>query len=161
MAPMTEAYFFAEPGAFARATRPGPDHPNRFDVEAIDVEAFTVDDEAFLTPPDLPRKDDHRWRRANRRRHPKHYLEYLTDPRLDNHPRYDETTLGSEALGELAWGSMLKRRAAAVRYARSLIADLAEMLACEPVGCSLGDLENRACHPLTWPPPRAPVLRNL
>src|SRR4029079_18822145 len=43
MSPMTEAYFFADAAAFARATAPAPCRPNRFDSNT-DVEAFTVDD---------------------------------------------------------------------------------------------------------------------
>ena len=160
MAPMTEAYFFAEPQAFARATAPGPDHATLFDADRADAESFLVDDPAYLIPSDLPKKD-HRWRRANRRVHPKHYLEYLTDPRLDNNPRYDELTLGCEALKQLAWGPMLTSSPTALRFARSLFTDLAEMLGESPEGCSLADIDAGTCHPLTWPPPRNRVLRNL
>lgn len=160
MAPMTEAYFFAEPAAFARATAPGPDRPSKFDPTRTDSESFQADDPDYLTPSDLPKKD-HAWRRANRRVHPKHYLEYLTDPQLDNNPRYDETTLGRDALVELRWASMLTAFPTALRFARSLFADLADMLGEAPAGCSLEELDAGDCHPLTWPPPRAPVLRNL
>lgn len=160
MAPMTEAYFFSEPAAFIRATAPGPDHLNNFDPTRADAESFIVEDPAYLTPNDLPKKD-HRWRRANRRVHPKHYLEYLTDPQLDNNPRYDELTLGCDALKQLAWGPMLTSSPTALRFARSLFTDLAEMLGEPPVDCTLEDIDAGTCHPLTWPPPRDRVLRNL
>jgi hypothetical protein len=160
MAPMTEAYFFAEPAAFARATAPGPDHLSKFDPDRTDPELFAIEDADYLTPSDLPKKD-HLWRRANRRSHPKHYLEYLTDARLDNNPRYDETTLGRDALADLKWASMLTAYPAALKFARSLFADLTEMLGEAPTGCSLADIDAGECHPLTWPPPRDPVLRNL
>ncbi|MCA9707020.1 MAG: hypothetical protein KDK70_14295, partial [Myxococcales bacterium] len=77
MAPMTEAYFFADPAALARATAPGPAHPSRFDP-ATDVETFTVDDPDYLDPPAEPGS---RWcKPSGRQGHPKRYLIYLTEP---------------------------------------------------------------------------------
>lgn len=164
MSPMTEAHFFADPAALARATDPGPDHPCRFDPTACDIEAFVVDDERYLADPIAP---DPRpaWRKDGRRRHPKHYLEFLTDPQLDGRFRYHETSLGGQALAELDWPRILSRTDArdppAARFARSLFTDLSEALAASPRGCTDADLEPRDCHPLTWPPPRDHVLRNL
>lgn len=161
MAPMTEAYFFADPGAFARATAPAPDHPLRFDSRHCDVEAFSVDDAAYLAP---AANSDIVWRKDNRRRHPKHYLEYLTDPALDGRCRYDEVTTGADALASLAWPQLVSRSdlpPAHLQFARSMLADLHDMLGDGSADAPLAQLEPRHCHPLTWPPGRAPVLRNL
>lgn len=155
MAPMTEAYFFADRETFVRATGGAAARPSLWD-DAQDAEAFLVEDEAYSAAPQMAC----RWAKPGRERHPKHYLEFLTDPRCDDQVGYRETTLGSAALAALSWGAMLQR-SAALRFARSLIADLAEMLDAEPVGCSLATLDNAACNPLTWPPPRDQVVRNL
>lgn len=113
-----------------------------------------VEDPAYLDPPDVPQKA-HRWRRANRRMHPKHYFEYLTDPRLDNNPRYDELTLGCAALDRLEWTTMLTAHPEALQFARSLFIDLADMLGEPPRGCSLTDLDARRARPTR--PRRAPA----
>lgn len=77
MAPMTEAYFFADAAAFARAAAPAPGRPNRFDTDT-DVETFAVDDPDYLDPPPDPAS---RWCTATGRQgHPKRYLMYLTEP---------------------------------------------------------------------------------
>jgi hypothetical protein len=161
MAPMTEAYFFADASAFARATAPGPDHPVVFDAGACDVEAFSVDDPPYLAPAN---DTDIAWHKDNRRRHPKHYLEYLTDPALDGRSRYDEVTTGAAALASLAWERLVSttdRPPAHLRFARSMLVDLHDMLGDAPSGDPLAQLDPRHCHPLTWPPGRSPVLRNL
>ena len=150
MAPMTEAYFFADPSALARAIAPLPARPSRFDPET-DVEAFTVDDPDYLGPPTDPTS---RWRTATGRQgHPKRYLAYLTDVGPDG--GYRESRQGVDALGGLDWPRVL-RRPVHTRFARSLLADLADML-----GAPSGRLAAEPTHPLTWPPPRDPVLRNL
>ncbi|HSO00140.1 MAG TPA: hypothetical protein VLS89_17730, partial [Candidatus Nanopelagicales bacterium] len=51
LAPMVEAYFYAEPAALTRA---GARRPSLVDAAASDVERFVVDDAAFLGPPDRP-----------------------------------------------------------------------------------------------------------
>lgn len=158
MAPMTEAYFFADPGAFGRATAGGPCHPNRFE-RARDVEDFEVADESYLaegTPVD--------WRTSGRERHPKQYVRYLTDPALDGKYRYSERENGADALRALDWAHVLRRAGRehpCTRFARSLLADLRELLDELPEGLSDSDLERDDCQPLTWPPPQRPVLRNL
>lgn len=157
MAPMTEAYFFADPAALATATAPALDHPNNFAPSSCDIEAFAVDDPAYLTPLSVPPL---RWQTENRRQHPKHYLEYLTDAKLDGGFRYQETSLGARALADLDWAAVLARGSAA-RFARSLLADLADMLGSDPLGCSHERLALAGCHPLTWPPPRERILRNI
>lgn len=161
MAPMTEAYFFADAQAFARATHPGPDHASGFDPIVCDVEAFSVDDPAYLDPPD---HRDIGWRKENRRRHPKHYLEYLTDPAHDGKVRYDETRMGVQALASLAWPDVLcpeRHPSPHRRFARSLFADLCDMLGTAQTATGLSALDRRHCEPRTWPPPPQRVLRNL
>jgi hypothetical protein len=54
MAPMTEALFFADAAALARATAPAPDRSNRFDPTTCDVESFDVRDPDYLETPADP-----------------------------------------------------------------------------------------------------------
>ncbi len=166
MAPMTEAYFFADPAALARATGPGPDHPCRFDPSARDIEDFHVVDEPYLAAPVVAKaeRERHDWRSEDRVRHPKRYVEYLTDAKLDGKARYAETTHGRDALAELDWPRVVRRDDRApvfARFARSLLADLVDMLGASPSCPELDALDVEQCHPLTWPPPRENLLRNL
>jgi hypothetical protein len=166
MAPMTEAYFFADPAALVRATAPAPDHPCRFDPIACDVEAFHVEDPLYLDAPAVPKseRNRHDWRVDDRQRHPKRYIEYLTDPKLDGKARYTETTPGRDALAALDWPAVVRRDARsppAARFARSLLADLVNMLGTSPSCPELDALEVADCHALTWPPPPKNLLRNL
>lgn len=154
MAPMTEAYFFADPAALDRSTAPALDRANLFDLETRDVESFEVTDPDYL---DAPVVRDCRWRKPGPRRgHPKRYLCYLTDPpqRGGSGSRYRESDHGVRALSELEWPTVT-RDAQRTRFARSLLADLVDMLEA-PAGAFDGDT-----HPLTWPPPPDRVLRNL
>ena len=165
MTPMTEAYFFADPDALARATGPGLDHPNLFDPSSCDIEGFHVEDTVYLDTPTVPKahRERHDWRVENRQGHPKSYLAYLTDPQLDGKARYTETKHGAEALASLEWPNIVLggRRPAVARFARSLIADLVDMLGTPERWPDLGALELDECHPLTWPPARDTLLRNL
>lgn len=166
MAPMTEAYFFADPEAFARATHPGAHHPCCFDADARDVEDFHVEDPRFTEPPVSPRRERFDWRTANRELHPKHYLEYLTDEALVGRGRYDELHHGAPALSALDWPRVARHGpahpTARARFARSLLADLADMLATSPMGIPTTDLEPSLCHHLTRPVPgERRLLRNL
>lgn len=155
MAPMTEALFFADEAAFDRSTAPGPDRSNRFDAGECDVEAFSVADPEYLDPP-IDRGC--RWRKyAERQGHPKAYLSYLTDPGTGG--RYRETTHGASALAALDW-SAVTRRPKWTRFARSLLRDLGDMLG--PLATDFAEtIDTGDPHPLTWPPPRYRVLRNL
>ncbi|HEY8378014.1 MAG TPA: hypothetical protein VIK91_16065 [Nannocystis sp.] len=160
MAPMTEAYFFADAQALARATHPGPDHPVQFDAATRDIEAFEVDDSNYL---DARHDPAIAWCTDNRARHPKHYLRYLTDPQLDGKHRYNELGPGVAALETLAWSEVVRtdtRPATHARFARSLLADLHDMLGIAH-DAQPAPPEPAHCHPLTWPPPASPVLRNL
>lgn len=146
MAPMTESYFFADPAALARATAPMPARPSRFDPNA-DAEVFAVDDPEYLDPPADPSS---RWCTAtDRQGHPKRYVIYLADG------RYRESEHGVQALAQLDWPHVT-RRPEHTRFARSLLADLTDML-----GTPSPELRSEQTHPITWPPPRDSVLRNL
>jgi hypothetical protein len=166
MAPMTEAYFFADPAAFARATDPGTHHPCTFDGITCDVENFYADELPFLTPPTPPRRDSSDWRADKRELHPKHYLGYLTDQALTGRGRYDEIQHGVPALAALDWPLVLRhdltRTAPFARFARSLLADLVDMLDTPPLGITAADLDVDLCHSLTRRWPAAPLLlRNI
>lgn len=165
MTPMTEAYFFADPAALARATAPAPDHPCQFDPSTCDVEAFHVDDPAYVDAPLVPKqqRERHDWRCEDRQGHPKRYVAYLTDPRLDGKARYAETTHGRDALADLDWPAIVRgdRSPAVARFARSLLADLVDMLGPSASCPELDALPVADCHPLTWPPPNGHLLRNL
>ncbi|MFO7561917.1 MAG: hypothetical protein R6X02_04695 [Enhygromyxa sp.] len=151
MAPMTEAYFFADATALSRSTAPALDRPNRFDLAACDVESFEVLDPDYL---DAPPDPTCRWRRSGPRQgHPKRYLSYLTDPGTGS--RYRESDHGVRALAELEWPTVT-RDSQRTRFARSLLADLVDML-----GAPAKDINDGETHPLTWPPPADRVLRNL
>jgi hypothetical protein len=155
MAPMTEALFFGDENAFIRATAPAPDQPNQFDDAACDVEAFSVVDPHYLgAPVEAPC----RWRTADGRQgHPKRYLIYLTDPGTGG--RYRESEHGVHALAGLAWRTVT-RHPNWTRFARSLLADLVDMLGA-PNEEFAAALAEGVTHPRTWPPPRDRVLRNL
>jgi hypothetical protein len=100
-----------------------------------------------------------RYRTLQRRRsrHPKRYLWYLTDPGSGG--RYRESDYGVRALSDLEW-PLVTRDAQRTRFARSLLADLIDMLGPpdEDIAEAIVDGET---HPLTWPPLPHHVLRNL
>jgi hypothetical protein len=165
MAPMTEAYFFADPAALTRATAPTPDQPCRFDATVCDIEAFHVDDPTYLNAPIVPKPERvrHDWRCEERQGHPKRYIEFLTDAQLDGKARYSETKHGCDALAELNWPAIVcgVRSQAVARFARSFLSDLVDMLGPSPSYPELDALVVTDCHPLTWPPHKANLLRNL
>jgi hypothetical protein len=101
--PMTEAYFFGDPGALERVrTLQSPRLPTD-----PDLELFRTIDEWFLAlPPGTKAISD----MPEREFHPKSYLRYLCDPTLeDKKRRYKETDQGVSALGSLAWAEVLSR----------------------------------------------------
>lgn len=148
LCPMTEAYFFGEPAALTRA---GTVRASLFAEATADVEAFDVDDPTFLEPPDVAHEGD--WRRADRRRHPKRYLKFLTDADGDGSGTYRETRGGVAALRTLAWSDVFRHRDRAC-FARSLFEDLADGLG--RASPHLGDVAA-----VTWLPGRAGILRNV
>lgn len=148
LCPMVEAYFFGEPAALTRA---GAVRPSLFAEATTDVEAFDVDDAAFLAPPDVD--DKHDWRRSDRRKHPKRYLKFLSDADANGDSKYAETHGGADALRTLAWSGVLRHQDRA-RFARSLFEDLAEGLGrSSPYP---GDVAE-----VTWCRGRSGILRNV
>ncbi len=112
--PMVEAHFFGDPAALARA---GVTGTSSFDPSVIDVESFHVDDPEYMAclvgdcAPGVLDKSVH----------PKWYMRHLT-----GHV-YKETREGAAALAGLEWGAVLENGLHA-RFARSMIADIAEKL---------------------------------
>jgi len=153
LAPMVEAYFFAETAALTRA---GAIRPSRFDT-ATDVEQFSVIDPDFTTPANRPPGAPlPPWAIPNRERHPKAYLQFLCDPTGKVPRAYVETDGGRAALRDLAWDAVLAPREQA-RLVRSLIHDLCDALGEHAIAARFGG----TAHELTWPPTRDRVLRNI
>ncbi len=155
LAPMVEAYFFAEPEALVRA---GASRPSRVDAAAIDLEAFVTDDPDYLGHPPVPHKQSPKRKSwaiplSERSRHPKHYLRFLCDPANPYTDRYVETKGGAEALRELDWSRVFAHRER-VRLARSLFEDIADRLGVPHPFPGEG-------HPATSDFKSARVLRNL
>jgi hypothetical protein len=146
LCPMVEAYFFGEPAALQRA---GATRPALLDPSSH-LEAFTVVDERYLSPPD---EAGHSWRGNDRAAHPKRYLKFLNDPEGSQLRSYQETKHGRDALSSLDWEQVFAHPPAELAFARSLFDDLADAIGVETPFPG-------ACHPLTQR--RADgVLRNL
>jgi hypothetical protein len=155
LAPMIEAYFFAEPAALARA---GAARQSRVDASAIDLEAFVTGDPEYLQHPDVPHKQSPERKSwaipmPGRAHHPKHYLRFLCDPSDPHTKRYTEAKAGAEALRQLAWEQVFSQDER-VRLARALFEDLADGLGVPHPFPGVG-------HPATANFKNARVLRNL
>jgi hypothetical protein len=154
LAPMVEAYFFPDAAALVRA---GAKRASAVNAAAVDVENFLVQDPAFLGPPDraagvaLPP-----WAVRDRARRPKSYLQFLCDPTGTIPRAYVESEGGRAALEDLDWDAVLSPPSH-VRFARSLIHDLADALG-QP---AVTQRYPGVTHPLTWPPKRDTLLRNI
>ena len=99
------------------------------------------------------------WMKVDRTRHPKAYLGWLCrDPALPDCTSYRETDGGAAALRRLDWPTVA-RRPDHMRYARSLLADLADKLGEWPSTVARGGEE----APLTSirHAPKDRVLRNM
>lgn len=120
LVPMSEAYFFGETDSLVRAK--ADKAPCRFQP-ATDVEAFTVTDPDYEGPP----PHGARWDHADRKGHPKRYVQYLSATPGTNEEDYRETREGAAALDTLDWAAVL---AAGTRglFARSLLQDLEDAL---------------------------------
>jgi hypothetical protein len=154
LAPMVEAYFFREPAALVRA---GARQASLFDPAATDVERFSVNDPAFLGPPNrAPGEALPPWATPDRREHPKRYLQFLCDPMGGDAKAYVETKGGRDALRDLDW-NMVLAPPPHVRFVRSLVHDIADALGEHDVAERFGG----ETHATTWPPPRDNVLRNI
>ncbi|MDC3959006.1 hypothetical protein KEG38_34445 [Polyangium jinanense] len=155
LSPMVEAYFLAEPAALTRA---GATRASTFDATTNNTESsFQVSDREFLAPPN--HKNKHAlppWASADRARHPKRYVQFLCDPTGTKAQAYKETGGGRNALSKLDWPAVLATSTHA-QFVRSLIHDLADALE-EP---AVAQRFAGATHPLTWPPRKGHLLRNV
>lgn len=150
--PMAEALIFGEPAAVQRAAGHGATLPPvSFNPQSQDIERFETDDVPYLAEPNNPAIP---WAKPNRRRHPKHYLQYLLDPPGTVWRAYKEKEHGKRALASLDWSTVVAPTAHA-QMARALLDDLADMLGVQLSWCAAG-----ACHPLTRRRERG-RLRNL
>jgi hypothetical protein len=139
--PMAEALFFGEPAAIGRAAgRTEGLPPIRFDPALRDIERFETDDAGYLAVADNPVIP---WATANRRRHPKHYLQYVLDPSGTVWRAYKEREHGKRALAALDWQAVVAPSVHA-RMVRALLADVADMVGASLPWCAAGP-----CHPLT------------
>lgn len=154
LAPMVEAYFFAEEAALRRA---GAQRPSRVRASEIDLEEFLVQDQEFLAHPDRPAGATlPPWAIAQRAMHPKSYLQFLCDPSGTVARAYVETDGGRAALRELDWWAVVAPEAY-VQFVRSLMHDMADALGQNEVAARFKGFT----HPLTWPPRRGNLLRNI
>ncbi|MFO0661332.1 MAG: hypothetical protein U0165_16085 [Polyangiaceae bacterium] len=150
--PMLEALFFGDANALDAAGA-----PPSYTVQRApgDVELFTATDATYLNAPDEPkasrRRGNRRWAVADRIHKPKHYLMYLSEQ--PDGRRYEETDGGVRALQTLNWATLFTNRRE-VRFARSLIEDIAAML--NVASPYPGD-----CATETWRSTEQNVLRNL
>jgi hypothetical protein len=151
LAPMVEAYFFADPAALAHA---GATRSSKVNAAALDLEAFVTDDPDYLAQPDVPHRQKLKsWAIPERARHPKHYLRFLCEPANPYTRRYVETEGGAAALRELAWKHVFAH-AERTRLARALFEDIADRLGVPHPFPGTG-------HPATASFKNAQVLRNL
>jgi hypothetical protein len=114
LSPMTEAYFFGQEGPMVSLGVAGRTEL----APGVDLEEFTVADATYLTAPEGSAE----WAKANRRRHPKHYLQYLMSD------GYGETDEGLAALEKVDWRRLADDYPAHLRFLRALLADLAHGL---------------------------------
>jgi hypothetical protein len=145
LAPMTEAYFFADaPALVAVGVKKMP-----VLAAGQDHEDFLVEDTGYLQPVD----GAHSWARPDRAKHPKRYLQYLLDPA--EVVRYRETKQGLAGLQATHWRRVVPARPPAqLRLLRSLLFDLAMGLGTDPAWIGASP------HPATWQHPGG-VLRNI
>jgi hypothetical protein len=148
--PMAESLFFGERAALDRASGGAALPPVQFDSMTRDIEAFETADAAYLAKP----RGEACWATENRRRHPKHYLEYLLDPSGAKGKLYKEREHGRLALASLDWQAVVSPPAHA-RMVRALLDDIADMLGVSLPWCAAGPF-----HPLTQRK-RGGHLRNI
>jgi hypothetical protein len=172
IAPMIEAWLFADPQALARAGV--PDDASVCFSPGTDPEAFETDDGAYLaaTEADCPalaavlpaaKKKTLRPKWLGmlpRARHPKGYLQWLCrDPADRSCTHYAETESGGPALAEIRWEMLVSRPDNHFSFLRALIEDLEDGLgepaANGPVSRVVSKLTARSCAP------RDAVLRNI
>lgn len=124
-APMVESYFFGDRTALASlGIKP---QRSLYLQDPDDVENFETADPAWLRTcaEENQRKTAGGWAWWKHERHPKHYLEFLTD---ENEHTYQETVNGATAFKALNWATITAKRTA-TKFVRSLFEDLADALA--------------------------------
>ena len=171
IAPMVEAWFFADDCALAAAGVPAGTAVH-FDT-ATDPEAFVTSDPAYLhateadcpewaaTPTRRQKKLRPKWLGSQpREQHPKGYLQWLCRaPGERNCTGYSETDGGNQALGNLSWPAVGKRHPAHFALLRALVEDLVDGLASDP----MFDVGSPHGNPPTTRSgaPREALLRNI
>ncbi len=171
IAPMIEAWFFADPAALQRAGVPAG-MPVCF-AASTDPEAFVTVDAAYLAATaagcsvlsTLPLNKQKKHRPAwigtlPRERHPKGYLQWLCRaPGERSCTTYSETADGGPALADIGWQMLLGRPGVHFQFLRALIQDLEDglnrPLANLPVNSTASPVTARSGAPLNA------VLRNL
>ena len=150
IAPMIEAWFFADQKALALAGV-AADMPVFFD-DSTDPEAFVTADPAFLKADeaDCPalalltpqKKKDKRpaWLGALPRcRHPKGYLQWLCrSPKVPSRTNYTESQSGVRALARICWQDLFGRDPNHFAFLRAMVEDMAEGLECSPATGAIG-----------------------
>lgn len=171
IAPMVEAWLFADPVALATAGVP-EEREIHFEA-ATDPEAFQTRDPAYLAatetdcptwssmPPQRKKKLRPKWLGAQpREQHPKGYLQWLCRaPQERTCTSYREATSGGSALQDLSWSSVGERDLAHFALLRSMVEDLSDGLAAQPavsIGLPSGNPPTRRSSA-----PRDALLRNL
>jgi hypothetical protein len=156
IAPMIEAWFFADPHALSLAgvredvtvNFASNTDPEDFYTDDLDYRAATQDDcPALLQTPESKRKKLRpKWLGdGDRRRHPKGYLQWLCrDAQSKNCTTYHETRNGGGALQGLRWSTVLQRPDTHLGFLRALLDDLAHTLG-QPLA---DDLAIGPPHPL-------------
>src|SRR5262249_23320051 len=132
------ALFFGEKAAIERAAGGAVLPAVHFDPAASDIERFETGDPAYLAKP----QSDAWWATPNRRRHPKHYIEYLLDPTGEMGKGYKEREHGKRALASLDWQSVVTTPVHA-QMVRAFLDDIADMIGATLPWCTSG-----TCHPL-------------
>ena len=170
IAPMIEAWFFADPEALLRAGVPA--ETEVYFEDSTDPEAFVTADGAYLAAtestcpafvalaPGRKKKLRPKWIGSlQRERHPKGYLQWLCRaPAERSCTNYSETKTGGVALAEIHWEVLLNRPSEQFRFLRALVENLEDGLGCcptVPVGEGASLLTARSAVP------QHAVLRNL
>lgn len=164
---MIEAWLLADPCSASIVGVPSDrqprlaEHRDPEDFLTSDPDYEIADDEECVAMTAKPRRRRRRagWVRPDRMQHPKAYLTWLCrDPDEPDCTRYRETGGGASALAQLDWSTVI-RQPNHMRYARALLADLADALGGWPSNVARGgELERlTSIHEV----PRDRVLRNM
>ena len=159
IAPMVEAWFFADKNALTLAGV--PTEMNVSFNDETDPEAFITDDALYLAATECDctkfaalhksKKKNHRpkWLGSSPRdKHPKGYLQWLCrDPDDRSCTSYSEATGGCNALSGISWDTLLSRPESQFALLRALIDDLNDGLNSKPtvaLGGTVSSLTSRS-----------------